>query len=99
MNLHLTDRLFSQESHFVSFIIFQSNLCFGNAEERPKLWKADRFATMRQIWDLFNSNLNKYVVPVEYLSIDKTQYPMRHQMAFRQYNPRKCIITEFSGNH
>ena len=43
---------------------------------------------MGQIWELFSSNLNKYVAP-EYLSIDKTQYPMRHQTAFCWYNLKK----------
>ena len=27
--------------------------------------------------------------PSEYLSLDETLYPMRHQIAFRQYNPNK----------
>lgn len=67
VNLHLTDRLFSPDSHFVfSSIILKncfrflhpSHPCFDNAEERLELWKTDRFATMRKIWELLNSNLN-----------------------------------------
>ena len=38
---------------------------------------------------MFNSNLSKHVAPSEYLSIDETLYPMRQQIAFRQYNPNK----------
>ena len=44
---------------------------------------------MRPVWELFNSNLGKYVAPSEYLTIDETLYPMQHQIAFRQYNPNK----------
>ena len=44
---------------------------------------------MRPVWELLNSKLGKYVAPSEYLTIDETLYPMRHQIAFRQYNPNK----------
>ena len=97
VNLYLTDRLFSADSHFVfsstmsknRFRFLRSHLDFDIAEERPELWKTDRFADMRQIWELFSSNLNKYAAPSEYLSIDETLYPMRHQIQFHQYNPKK----------
>ena len=49
----------------------------------------DRFATMRPVCELFNSNLGKYVAPSEYLTTEETLYPMRHQIVFRQYNPNK----------
>ena len=60
-------------------------ICFDNAEERHELWKGYRFAAIRQISELFNSNLNKYVAP----STDETPYPLRHQIRFHQYNPKK----------
>ena len=44
---------------------------------------------MRPVWELFNSNLDKYIAPSEYLTIDETFYPMRHQIAFHQYSPNK----------
>ena len=44
---------------------------------------------MRPVCGLFNSNLGKYVASKEYLTIDETLYPMRHQIVFRQYNPNK----------
>ena len=43
---------------------------------------------MQPVWELFNSNLGKYVAPSGYLTIDET-YPMQHQIAFRRYNPNK----------
>ena len=38
---------------------------------------------------MFNKNCSKYVIPSKYLAIDKTLYPMRHQIAFREYKPKK----------
>ncbi|KAG1713940.1 PiggyBac transposable element-derived protein 4 [Nymphon striatum] len=38
---------------------------------------------------MFNNNCTKYVIPSEYLVIDETLYPMRHEIAFLQYNPNK----------
>ena len=49
----------------------------------------DRFAAARPIFEMFNRNYSKYVIPSEYMSIDETLYPMRHQIAFRQYNSNK----------
>ena len=44
-------------------------------------WTSDRFAAGRE---MFNKNCSKCVIPSEYLAIDETLYPMRHQIAFRQ---------------
>ena len=68
------------------FRFFRGHLCFDNAKEIPELWKTDRFAFIRQTWELFNSNMNKYVIPSKYLPTDETLYPMRYQIAFRQCN-------------
>ena len=46
-----------------------------------------KFATVREIWEIFNSNLSKHVAPSEYLSTDETLYPMRQQI------PPNSIIT------
>ena len=54
-----------------------------------KLWETDRFAAVREIWEIFNSNLSKYVAPSEYLSTNETLYPMRPQIIFGQNNPNK----------
>ena len=97
VNLHMTDKLFSHDSHFVFGAIMSKNrfrflkghICFDNPQERTQLWETDRFAAVREIWEIFNSNLSKHVAPLEYLLIDETLYPMRQQITFRQYNPNK----------
>ena len=94
VNLLMTDRLFSNDSHFVFGAIMSKNrfrflkghICFDNPQERTQLWETERFASVREIWEIFNSNFSKHVAPSEYLSVDETLYPMRQQIAFRQYN-------------
>ena len=97
VNLHMTDRLFSNDNDFVFGAIMSKNrfrfrkghICFNNSQERTQLWETDRFAAVREIWEIFNSNLSKHVASSEYLSIHETLYPMRQQYAILQYNPNK----------
>ena len=87
----MTDRLFSNDSHFVFGAIMSKNrfrflkghICFDNPQERTQLWETDRFAAVREIWVVFNSNLSKHISPLEYLSIDETLYTTRQQIAIR----------------
>ena len=90
----MTDRLFSNYSHFVFGAIMSKNrltflrgyICFDSPQERKQRWETDRFAAVREIWEIFNSNLPKHVAPSEYLSIETT---MRQHIAFHQYNFNK----------
>ena len=66
VNLHMTDRLFSHDSHFVFGAIMSKNrfrflkghICFDNPQERTQLQETDRFAAVREIWEIFDSNLS-----------------------------------------
>ena len=71
------------------FRFLKDHIRFDNPQERTQLWETDRLAAVREIWEIFNSNLSKHVAPLEYLLIDETLYPMRQQITFRQYNPNK----------
>ena len=79
VNLHMTDKLFSHDSHFVFGAIMSKNrfrflkghICFDNPQERTQLWETGRFAAVREIWEIFNSNIWKHIAPSEYLSIDE----------------------------
>ena len=66
-----------------------AHLTFDDVKQRPVLWKSDRFAALRAMFEKFNKNCSKWLEPSEFLSLDETLYPMRHQIAFRQYNPDK----------
>ena len=97
VNLHMTDKLFSNGSHFVfgaimsknHFRFFKGHICFNNVQKGTQPWETDRFAAVREIWEILNSNLSKHVAPLEYLSIDETLYPMIQQTAFHQCNSNK----------
>ena len=41
------------------------------------------------MFESFNANCSKYLVPTLYMNIDETLYLMCYQIAFRQYNPNK----------
>ena len=77
----------TMSKHRFSFLY--AVLSFDDPEERRELWKNDRFAAVRELTVMFNERMKNVLVPSEYLSIDETLYPMRHQINFRQYNPNK----------
>ena len=97
INLQGVDYLFADEGHYAfgailsknRFKFFLSHITFHNYIDCENNSPTDRFASMRPVWDLFNSKIGKYVPPSEYLKIDETLYPRRHQTAFHQYNPNK----------
>ena len=96
-NLHKVDHLYTEHSHFVfgatmsknRLEFLHSHIAFDTPEQRANTWPTDRFAGYRNFWELFNANLSKAIISSEYLSVDETLYPMRHQISFRQYNPKK----------
>ena len=62
---------------------------FDKSDERKEKWPYDRFTAIRDFFEGFNLNCVKHVIPSEYLSLDETLYPMRHQIGMKQYNPNK----------
>ena len=65
------------------------NLTFDDPLERTEKWAGDRFAACRDLFELFNNSIDQVLFPSEFLTIDETLYPMRHQIAFKQFNPFK----------
>ena len=65
-----------------------AHIPFDDKSTRKDRWPCDRFAAGRDIFEMFDKNCSKYVIPFEYIAINET-YPMRHQIAFRQYNRKK----------
>ena len=64
-----------------------SKISFDDFETRTERWKKDRFAAIRNIFEKFNNNCGKSIIPDDLLSIDETLYPMRNKVAFKQSNP------------
>ena len=59
------------------------NITFDDPDERAQCWRSDRFAAARKLFESFSKNCSKFLYPSEFLSLDETLYPMRHQIAFR----------------
>ena len=79
------------------FRFLWSHLWFANAEERHELWKTDRFAAVRKIWELFSSNLNNCIVQSFQITKHYIQWDTRlYSFSIIQLN---LIITDFPGNH
>ena len=60
------------------FKFLLSHLTFDDYQDRPERWKLDPFAAIRDVWESFNDNLEEYLAPSEYESLDETFYPMHH---------------------
>ena len=71
------------------FSLILQHLCFDVEKTRATRWQSDRFAALRDLSEACNKNFAAALVPEDYLTIDKTLYPMRNQIAFKQYNPDK----------
>ena len=98
MSLQRVDYLFSDDKRYFAFGAIMSknrfkfllsHITFDDYSDQEKNWPTDCFAAMGPVWELFNKNLGKYIAPSEYLTLDETLYPMRHQIAFCQYNLNK----------
>ena len=48
-----------------------------------------RFAAIREIFEMFNTNCGKTMEPPKFLALDETLYPMRNKCSMKQYNPNK----------
>ena len=64
-------------------------ISFDDLSTRQARWKHDRFAAIRELFEIFGENCCKHVIPDEYLSLDKTLYPMRTSIGFKQFIPSK----------
>ena len=57
VNLHMIDRLFSNDIYFVfggimsknRFRFLKGHICFHNPQKRTQLWETDRFVAVREI--------------------------------------------------
>ena len=98
LNNHSTEILFSNKHGLPvfgacmsrnRFKFLMAHICFDQYSEREARWQKDRFAAMRDLFEECNINFAKSLIPEDYLSLDETLYPMRTQVAFKQFNPDK----------
>ena len=55
-----------------------AHITFNDKKARKDRWSSDGSPAGRDMFDMFNKNCSKYVIPSEYLAIDEMLYPMRH---------------------
>ena len=70
------------------FRFLLAHLKFDEKATREERWKQDRFALMRDIFQIFTGNCEK-LMPEDFLSLDETLHTTRVGVAFRQYNKNK----------
>ena len=62
---------------------------FDDYSTRTERREADCFAAVRKVFELFNENCDRALIPDDLLSIDETLHPMRNRVNFKQFNPNK----------
>ena len=71
------------------FLFIMRHFSFDDVNTREQRWRNDRFADLRQVFEMCNKNFGEALVPVDYISLDETLYPARTQVSFKQYNSDK----------
>ncbi|CAH1990806.1 unnamed protein product [Acanthoscelides obtectus] len=74
-------------------------LRFDNINDRNMRKELDKMAAIREVFELFTNNFEKYFSPSEYLTIDEQLLAFRGRAAFRQYisnKPSKYGIKTFA---
>ncbi|CAH2009352.1 unnamed protein product, partial [Acanthoscelides obtectus] len=64
-------------------------LRFNNINDRNMRKELDKMAAIREVFELFTNNFEKYFSPSEYLTIDEQLLAFRGRAAFRQHIPNK----------
>lgn len=71
------------------FKILQKFIRFDDKASRSERRNKDKFAPIREVWDLFNINLRKTYIPSENLTIDEQLIPFSGRVSFKIYMPSK----------
>ena len=108
MAKQITNRLFSEKCGqpvfsatmvCKRFKFLSSHLFFDNAATTAQRWKQDRFPAFREIFKEFNDNCMRHLTQSEYLSLDKTLYPMHNRILFKPSKPAKYQLLFHPLNH
>ena len=70
------------------FINFQF-ITFDDKSTRNNRWKMDKFACLRELFELMSERNAKCRFPSPLLAVDETLYPYRGVIGFKQYNSKK----------
>ena len=70
-------------------IFLCSCLRFDDIRSRTERFQSNRATTICDVYEMFNHNCAKVLVPDKFLSLDESFYPTRVGVAFRQYSKSK----------
>ena len=74
------------ETRFKEILRF---LAFDDKETRPERYRHDRFAAIREIFELWNDNCSSSLNASEFVAEDECLYPLRNKWLGKSYNPGK----------
>lgn len=66
-----------------------NHIRFDDKSTRTARKAKDKFAPVREVWELFQRNLSKYYHPDAFLTVDEQLVPFRGRCGFLQYMPSK----------
>ena len=85
---YLAIQFFSATMSRNRFKFLIAHISFDDHTTRPTRWQHNKFAAFREIFE-YNEDCGKFLIPDDYLPLDKTLYPTRTQISFKQFNPSK----------
>ena len=62
---------------------------FDDKDTRQERKRRDKFSAMREIFELWNDQCAKLLIPSDYVTIDECLYASRNHVGFRTFNPNK----------
>nr|XP_022904781.1 piggyBac transposable element-derived protein 4-like [Onthophagus taurus] len=71
------------------FLFILTCLRFDCAATREARKANDKLAAIRELWDIFVANCQKYYTPSQNVTIDEMLVPFRGRCSFRMYMPKK----------
>lgn len=74
------------------FAFLHSVLSFDDESTRQQRYQSDRFAAIRNVFEIFNEACMTVLIPETFLTIDETLFSSRHRVQFKQYNPSVRLL-------
>ena len=81
--------IFSSTMSYNRFQFIRKFITFDDKPTRNDRWKSDKFACLRELFEMMNEQNSKCRFPSPLLAVDETLYPYRGAIGFKQYNPSK----------
>ena len=81
--------IFAATMSYNRFQFIRRFITFDDKSTRGDRWKSDKFACLRELFEMMNEQNSKRRFPSPLLAVDETLYPYHGSIGFKQYNPSK----------